>query len=57
MQGGESRLMSAGDMVIIPKGAHTWSEITSDTIDSIVFAERHREGVDQIDMVQGVVVS
>ena len=27
MQGGESRLMNAGDMVIIPKAvAHTWSE-------------------------------
>ena len=38
MQGGESRLMNPGDIAIIPKGvAHTWSEITTDRIDYLVF--------------------
>ena len=38
MRGGESRLMNPGDIAIIPKGvAHTWSEITTDRIDYLVF--------------------
>ena len=38
MRGGESRLMNPGDIAIIPKGvAHAWSEITTDTIDYLVF--------------------
>ena len=38
MRGGESRLMNPGDIAIIPKGvSHAWSEITTDTIDYLVF--------------------
>lgn len=38
MRGGDSRLMNPGDIAIIPKGvSHAWSEITTDTIDYLVF--------------------
>tara|TARA_Y100000588_G_C13792302_1_gene727192 strand:- start:524 stop:688 length:165 start_codon:yes stop_codon:yes gene_type:complete len=38
MRGGESRLLNPGDIAIIPKGvSHAWSEITTDTIDYLVF--------------------
>ncbi len=38
MQGGTAKQMGPGDMVIVPKGvAHSWSEITTDTISYLIF--------------------
>jgi mannose-6-phosphate isomerase-like protein (cupin superfamily) len=38
MEGGMSKKMGPGDIVIVPKGVpHGWSEITSDTISYLIF--------------------